>query len=87
MQTMTTLPDASAWDRETHDDFLLPPPDPAQRIRCSIDPYDLRRLDLHAALTAAGIAPLPGDREAIEQLSALPDSVHRALHRWLTCTG
>ncbi|MEU6810162.1 hypothetical protein ABZ920_14435 [Streptomyces sp. NPDC046831] len=87
MQTMTPLPDASAWDRGTGDDFLLAPPNPAQRISCSIDPYDLRRLDLHAALTAAGIAPLPGDREAIEQLSALPDSVHQALHRWLTSNG
>ncbi|MDI3405016.1 hypothetical protein QIS96_14465 [Streptomyces sp. B-S-A6] len=49
-----------------------------------LDPRDLRRIELNAALTAAGIAPLPGDREAIDQLSALPHSVHEALHRWLT---
>ncbi|MDI3387713.1 hypothetical protein QIS99_16120 [Streptomyces sp. B-S-A8] len=70
------------------DDFLLPPPNPAQRMEPSraavLDPRDLRRLELNAALTAAGIAPLPGDREAIDQLSALPHSVHEALHRWLT---
>ncbi|MFM9370677.1 hypothetical protein [Streptomyces sp. Da 82-17] len=93
------------------DDFLLPPPNPAQRpdrpsgepapastptdpdaatvpVMASpaalLDPRDLRRIELNAALTAAGIAPLPGDREAIDQLSALPHSVHEALHRWLT---
>ncbi|MDQ8708382.1 hypothetical protein RCO28_38895 [Streptomyces sp. LHD-70] len=87
------------------DDFLLPPPNPAQRVdvfpepsaaptvpampavpavASVLDPRDLRRLELNAALTAAGIAPLPGDREAIDQLSALPHTVHEALHRWLT---
>ncbi|MDF3301457.1 hypothetical protein P3H78_23100 [Streptomyces sp. K1PA1] len=69
------------------DGDLLPPPDPTHRIACRIDPRDLRRLDLYAALTAAGIAPWPGDREAVEQLSALPTSVHVALHRWLGSTG
>ncbi|NBE55085.1 hypothetical protein GUY60_27415 [Streptomyces sp. YC537] len=63
---------------------MLPPPNPAHRLRSPLDPRDLRRLDLNAALTAAGIAPSPGDRDAIEQLSALPYSVHEALHRWLT---
>ncbi|MGX4695243.1 hypothetical protein [Streptomyces sp. JNUCC 63] len=83
MQTFTAAAD-QAWDRAPACDSLLPPPHPANRIACRIDPRDLRRLDLYAALTAAGTAPCPGDREAIEALSALPDSVHEALHRWLS---
>ncbi|MFD5451743.1 hypothetical protein ACWDTR_16735 [Streptomyces sp. NPDC003470] len=67
----------------TQGDFLLQPPDPAARVPCRIDPVDLRRLDLLALLTAAGIAPSAGDRAAIERLSELPGSVHVALHRWL----
>jgi hypothetical protein len=82
MQTFTAAAD-QAWDRASACDFLLPPPRPADRIACRVAPRDLRRLDLYAALTAAGIAPRPGDREAIEELSALSDSVHEALHRWL----
>ncbi|MER5450000.1 hypothetical protein ABT052_26340 [Streptomyces sp. NPDC002766] len=66
------------------DDHLLPPPNPAHRLPRHIEPRDLRRLELHAVLTAAGIAPLPGDCEAIDQISALPAEVHQALHRWLT---
>ncbi|MFF3845658.1 hypothetical protein [Streptomyces sp. NPDC002328] len=67
-----------------HDDFLLPPPNPAQRLDLVLDPRDVRRLELHAALTAAGIAPMPGDLDVIDRLSALPEHVHIALHRWLT---
>ncbi|CAM5737605.1 putative protein OS=Streptomyces tendae OX=1932 GN=GUR47_05390 PE=4 SV=1 [Streptomyces tendae] len=90
----TTAPTAPAPTRsracDTRGDFLLQPPDPAQRIPhpaervpCRVDPVDLRRLDLLALLTAAGIAPSAGDRAAIAQLSVLPGSVHTALHRWL----
>ncbi|MEG3627706.1 hypothetical protein [Streptomyces poriticola] len=69
--------------RDTQGDFLLPPPAPDSRLPWRIDPVDLRRLDLYAVLTAAGIAPEPGDQEAVDQLSRLPGSVHEALHRWL----
>ncbi|MDX3310925.1 hypothetical protein ACWGH3_16060 [Streptomyces sp. NPDC054884] len=65
------------------DDHLLPPPNPAERLSIGISPRDHRRLDLHAALTAAGIPPRPEDRDAIEQLSALSGSVNAALQRWL----
>ncbi|CAM5458222.1 hypothetical protein [Streptomyces aurantiogriseus] len=71
---------------QAHDDFLLPPPNPAQRVDVVLDPRDVRRLEIHAALTIAGIAPMPGDLEAIEHLSSLPHSVHTALHRWLTAS-
>ncbi|MGC9495925.1 hypothetical protein [Streptomyces sp. WG7] len=86
MHTMTapTAADpARSLSHDTQGDFLLQPPDPAQRVPCRIDPVDLRRLDLLALLTAAGIAPSAGDRAAIAQLSELPGSVHAALHRWL----
>ncbi|MER6321937.1 hypothetical protein [Streptomyces coelicoflavus] len=83
----TTAPTAAAPTRpracDTRGDFLLQPPAPAERVPCRVDPVDLRRLDLLALLTTAGIAPSAGDRAAIEQLSVLPGSVHTALHRWL----
>lgn len=85
MHTMTApLAADLTRDYAAEDDFLLPPPNPVDRLPSRIAPRDLRRLDLHAALTAAGIAPSPGDREAIERLSDLPVNVHEALHRWLT---
>ncbi len=64
-------------------DFLLPPPRPADRLHDTLHPSDQRRLDLHAALTAAGIPPHPEDQEAIDQLSTLSESINAALHRWL----
>ncbi|MBD0421982.1 hypothetical protein AB0L35_06210 [Streptomyces sp. NPDC052309] len=87
MHTMTS-PSAAGPTRscDAQDDYLLQPPNPAERVPCRIDPVDLRRLDLHAILTAAGIAPSPGDHDAIDQLSRLPGSVHTALHRWLAGT-
>ncbi|MFJ8108221.1 hypothetical protein [Streptomyces sp. NPDC096132] len=70
---------------DPHEDMdqLLPPPNPAQRLSFAISSRDRRRIDLHAALTTAGIPPRPEDRDAIDQLSALSDSVNTALQRWL----
>lgn len=67
-------------------DGLLAAPDPGQRVPLPLEPADRRRLDLHAALTTAGIAPLPGDLAAIEALCALDDTTHTALQRWITRT-
>ncbi|GGV13175.1 hypothetical protein [Streptomyces griseoflavus] len=64
-------------------DYLLAPPNPSQRLDTAIDPRDRRRLELHAALTAAGIPPRPEDREAIESLSALSGSINTTIQRWL----
>ncbi|BFO21325.1 hypothetical protein SHKM778_77130 [Streptomyces sp. KM77-8] len=64
-------------------DYLLAPPRPADRIGAAIGPRDRRRLELHAALTAAGIPPRPEDREAIESLSTLSGSVNSTIQRWL----
>ncbi|MFF3967986.1 hypothetical protein ACFYZI_41350 [Streptomyces griseorubiginosus] len=68
-------------------DFLLPPPNPAERLSILIAPRDQRRLALHAALTAAGVPPRPEDRDAIDQLSALPSSINTTLQRWLNHTA
>ncbi|GAA3399215.1 hypothetical protein [Streptomyces roseoviridis] len=74
------------------DDYLLPAPapapapDPASRLADPLDPADRRRLELHATLTAAGIAPLPGDLAAIEALCRLDDTTHVALRRWIDRT-
>ncbi|MFJ8665395.1 hypothetical protein [Streptomyces sp. NPDC093600] len=65
-------------------DYTLPAPAPASRLPLPLEPEDRRRLDLHAALTTAGIAPLPGDLAAIEALCRLDDATHIALQRWIT---
>ncbi|MFG2472205.1 hypothetical protein ACGFXB_43125 [Streptomyces canus] len=53
----------------------LPPPNPSER------------LSKHAALTVAGIPPRPEDRDAIDQLGALPSGINTTLHRWLLPTA
>ncbi|MEV5975124.1 hypothetical protein [Streptomyces sp. NPDC051921] len=61
-----------------------PAPSPSSNLSDSLQPADRRRLELHAALTTAGIAPSPGDRDAIEALCTLDDTTHVALRRWLS---
>ncbi|MFI9748216.1 hypothetical protein [Streptomyces sp. NPDC052494] len=65
-------------------DYQPPTPAPSGRLPLRLDPADRRRLELHAALTASGIAPLPGDLDAIEALCTLDDTTHVALRRWLS---
>ncbi|KOU63909.1 hypothetical protein ADK57_20510 [Streptomyces sp. MMG1533] len=80
------VPDSSSREpapQPEQDDYLLPPPNPAQRLDISVGPRDRRRLDLHAALTTAGVPPQLEDREAIDQLSALPDSINMTIQRWI----
>ncbi|MEV0000046.1 hypothetical protein [Streptomyces sp. NPDC050848] len=64
-------------------DYLLPAPTPESRLPLPFEPADHRRLELHATLTAAGIAPVPGDLDAIEALCTLDDTTHVALRRWI----
>ncbi|MFG2330986.1 hypothetical protein ACGFMM_15300 [Streptomyces sp. NPDC048604] len=66
-------------------DYPLPAPGPSSRPSIRLEPADRRRLELHTALTKAGIAPLPGDLDAIEALCTLDDTTHVALRRWLAC--
>jgi len=81
----------SAWPQAAGQDTncLLPPLNPAERLSILIppSPRDQRRLDLHDALTAAGIPPRPEDRDAIDQLSILPPSINTTLQRWLLQTA
>ncbi|MFK0254937.1 hypothetical protein [Streptomyces sp. NPDC090445] len=67
-----------------------PLPDPArdraERSAGRIGAVHRRRLELHAALTAAGIPPLAGDLHAIEVLSALDDAANAAVQRWIAGT-
>lgn len=79
-------PGTTCWEpalQPKEDDYLLPPPNPAQRLDTRVGPRDRRRLDLHAALTTAGVPPQVEDREAIDQLSALPDSINTTIQRWI----
>lgn len=77
-EEMTTARSTTAFG-----DYPLPAPEPSSRPSSRLDPADRRRLDLLAALTTAGVAPLPGDVEAIEALCTLDDTTHIALRRWL----
>ncbi|GAB7109597.1 hypothetical protein JCM4814A_79120 [Streptomyces phaeofaciens JCM 4814] len=83
--TDSLWPDPASQHQDTG--YLLAPPNPDERISYSIDPRDRRRLDLHAALTTAGIPPRPEDRDAIDQLSALPAGINTTLQRWLHHTA
>jgi hypothetical protein len=66
------------------EDELLPPPDPSRRVPLALAAPDRRRLDLHVALTRTGVAPLPGDLDAIKVLSALDDTTIATILRWIT---
>ncbi|MFH9552191.1 hypothetical protein [Streptomyces sp. NPDC017435] len=68
-------PQARAAEEET----VRPAPDPGRRLPLA----DRRRLDLHAALIRAGVAPAPGDLHAVDALSALDDTVNEAVRRWI----
>ncbi|MEV6398988.1 hypothetical protein AB0M39_30115 [Streptomyces sp. NPDC051907] len=72
-----------AWGFDEPEDYLLPAPDPRQRLPFALPAEDRRRLDLHAVLTTAGIAPMPGDAKAIAVLSALDDATVSAVLRWV----
>ncbi len=67
-------------------DHGLPAPDPKERVPYVLPIRDQRRLDVHTALTAAGVAPLPGDLEAINALCKLEDSAFATVVRWITGT-
>ncbi|MFD5099275.1 hypothetical protein [Streptomyces albidochromogenes] len=66
------------------DDYALLARRPERRPSFALAATDRRRLDLHAALTTTGVAPLPGDLEAIDVLSRLDDSTVRSVLRWIT---
>ncbi|RNL70073.1 hypothetical protein [Streptomyces sp. I6] len=65
----------------------LRPPVAEQRLSIPIAAHDRRRLDLHSALTASGVAPLPGDLDAINVLSTLDDRTVESILHWITVPG
>jgi hypothetical protein len=79
--------DFDQYDAGEAGDYLLPAPDPKRRLPYLLAAADRRRLDLHAALTVAGIAPRPGDAGAIEVLCTLDDVTVLTLLRWISSPG
>lgn len=89
----TTLDGAETGGQWGDEDWRVPPqarageealrraPEPSRRS--ALSPADGRRLELHAALVRAGVAPEPGDLHAVEALSTLDDTVNDAVRRWI----
>ncbi|MFD3439539.1 hypothetical protein ACFWU3_18735 [Streptomyces sp. NPDC058685] len=75
-RTVDTLADSAG-------DYLLPAPDPRERVPYTLPVGDQRRLDVQTALTTAGVAPRPGDLAAIDALCALEDSDFSTVLRWI----
>ncbi|MCQ9130882.1 hypothetical protein [Streptomyces hilarionis] len=69
--------------RAAEEEPLWPAPDPSRRLPSAMAPADRRRLELHAALIRAGVAPAAGDLHAVEALSVLDDTVNDAVRRWI----
>ncbi|MEU8527822.1 MULTISPECIES: hypothetical protein [Streptomyces] len=65
------------------DDYLLPAPDARERLPYVLSPADQHRVDLHTALTAAGIPPGAGDTSAIDALSLMDATTVSAVIRWV----
>ncbi|MFI1510275.1 hypothetical protein [Streptomyces sp. NPDC020597] len=92
----TTLSGAEAGEQWGDEDWRVPPQaraaeeekpwpatGPGRPLPRGMAPADRRRLELHAALIRAGVAPEPGDLHAVEVLSALDDGVNDAIRRWI----
>lgn len=63
------------------------PPRPEERLQGPVALPDHRRLDLQAALTAAGIAPAAGDAVAVTDIAGLGDATVRAVIGWIEAAG
>ncbi|GAB7029559.1 hypothetical protein AB0G35_25895 [Streptomyces sp. NPDC021749] len=63
------------------------PPGPAEQLQGPVALPDSRRLDLQAALTAAGIAPQAGDAVAVADIAGLGDAAVRAVIGWIEAAG
>ncbi|MEU8684139.1 hypothetical protein [Streptomyces sp. NPDC048611] len=60
-----------------------PLPRPEEQRQGPVAMPDRRRLDLQAALTAAGVAPTDGDLAALAEIAALGDTTAGAVINWL----
>ncbi|WP_407548500.1 hypothetical protein QOM21_04970 [Streptomyces sp. Pv4-95] len=63
------------------DDFA--PPRPGAPFQSPVSTPDRRRLELQAALTAAGVAPMAGDGAAVRKLAQLDDATVDAVIDWI----
>ncbi|MFH8570455.1 hypothetical protein [Streptomyces sp. NPDC017993] len=61
----------------------LAPPHPEARRQPPVSTPDRRRLEMQAALTAAGVAPMAGDGAAVHRLAQLDDATVGAVIRWI----
>ncbi|WP_336053662.1 hypothetical protein [Streptomyces sp. CA2R101] len=66
---------------------LSVPPLPAEQRQGPVAMPDHRRLDLHAALTAAGVAPADGDLAALAEIASLGDTTVGAVIGWLAAAA
>ncbi|MGX1274368.1 hypothetical protein [Streptomyces phaeoluteigriseus] len=94
----TALNGAETGEQWGDDDWRVPPqarneedealcvPDPDPRSPLAPAPDDRRRIELHAALVRAGVAPAPGDLHAVGVLSTLDDTVNEAVRRWIAAS-
>ncbi|MFE1173338.1 hypothetical protein [Streptomyces sp. NPDC058773] len=64
-------------------DRPLLPPRPEEQRQGPVAMPDRRRLELQAALTAAGVAPTDGDLAALAEIAALGDTTAGAVITWL----
>lgn len=66
---------------------LSVPPFPEEQRQGPVAMPDYRRLDLHAALTAAGVAPADGDLAALAEIASLGDTTVGAVIGWLAAAA
>ena len=67
-------------------EYLLAPPRSKDQLDCTLPATDLHRIDLHAALIAAGVPPMPGDAWAVRQIAGLDSATVGAVVAWLEAT-
>jgi hypothetical protein len=65
----------------------LAPPRPEDRLPFSVPTADQHRLELQAALIAAGVPLAPGDSEAVRRIAGLGGPVVAAVLAWLDALG
>lgn len=64
-------------------EYRLAPPQPQEPLGRPLPATDVHRLDLNAALIAAGVPPMPGDAWAVRQIAGLDSATVGAVVAWL----
>lgn len=76
---VVTGPQHTHWPAACSDASAGPPAPGSTPLSAS----DRHRIDLHAALIAAGVPPMPGDAWAVRQIAALDSATVGAVVAWL----